>query len=475
MSVANPNSATLQIADDGRTSAHADTIRFGDYVACALSATAAWLLLFVFGRHISYGGDDSVVLVPLFHDGLAQSMGRFFRPLEYLAAWLSHGAGLPLWLYISAMAYVATAVGTLRLASAIDARRPPFWKILVCAVTPLAAQPYFQIDTVSQALANLFSLAFIIASLGCFFATQSNRARRYAWYMVLLAVLCVLSKETALGILFAGTAMILLRHRLRVLAPVLCLIALMAASVLFRVIYKFGTGSDAEASGLGLNFNPLYAAFNFVFSVAVSLAPVPTSITLSGAFTRHPALLVLVTLGILAVVFAAIVHARSLRLLPAFLRTLTLRIDRITVTHLLLVYLAFSVVPTVFFKGAELYASQMTPILKVLLLAIPVAAPLAARGFWYVCSALWLLASTVNVMYYSVATGYEPGNSALYAPIQAAVTPAPRVYSIYNPAIYAEDTYPAPQGDCLLSRRSPDICLPRSIGSGFPVRLSEQR
>lgn len=436
---------------------------------CAASAAAVWLVFFSSGRHVAYGGDDSVVLMPLFGGGLAESLGRFLRPLEYAVAFLSLQADAPLWLGVSALAYVATCVGTLSLLCLVNPdSTPPLWQILVCAATPLAAQTYFQIDTVSQALANVFTVSYVIVSLRAITSTEPEAVARGGWRMVALAALCVLSKETTYGIVFLGCLLILFRHGRRMIPACGVIVGLLIAAVLWRVFYQYG--DIAADSGFGFKLNPLYWILSFLFSLIVAAAPLPTSITLSGAFATHPALIAIVVLGAAVLSLGLLAYFRSPLLMLRAMRRSSSLIDFRNVHLLLVLYLLASVVPTVFFKAAELYASQMTPILKVLLLSIPVASPLLARAFWTACAALWVLASSVNLMYYSVATGYDPRGSALYAPIGKAVANAPRVYSIYHRGIYADDTYPG-DGGCTLSRRSPGLCLPDSVSSGFPRRL----
>ena len=433
---------------------------------CALTASAAWLIFFHFARHISYGGDDSVVLVPLFGGGLAESLGRFLRPLEYLIALWSAQVDAPLWLGVSALAYIAMCMTTLSLLCLVnDNAKPPMWQIVVCAVTPLAAQPYFQIDTVSQALANAFSLGYVLVSLRAMHSVTPDELRRHCWRMVTLALLCILSKETTYGIVFLGALLLLFRHRTRAAMQAACIVGLLVAAVLWRVLYQYG--DVAVDSGFGFKLNPLYWVFSFVFSVIVAASPLPTAITLSGAYASHPALLAIVALGLSVVGIGLLAYRRSPALIWRAARQSNL-LDLGNVHFLLGLYLLASVVPTVFFKAAELYASQLLPLLKVLLLTIPVASPVLARVFWSAYITLWMLASVINIMYYSVATGYDPQGRILYAPISAAVASAPRIYSIYHRGIYADDTYPDTASSCILSRRTPGICLPRDISSGYP-------
>jgi hypothetical protein len=131
-----------------------------------------------------------------------------------------------------------------------------------------------------------------------------------------------------------------------------------------------------------------------------------------------------------------------------------------------------------FLKAAELYASQMTPMLKVLLIA---AASAIARPWikpaacFTACAAFWLLASTINIMYYSVATrGYEaPAARGLYAPLQRVVAEQRIPYSIYAKDMYAREIHEANIGGrvCKISSRHPAVCMPRNIGSGFPAHI----
>jgi len=445
------------------------------FVRCVLTASVVWCVFYYFGRHVAYGGDDSSVLVPLFQDGLMQHLQRHTRPLEYFFALLSVRTGFPVWIAVSYLAYVGSSVGALTLLRIADRNQQPhFWKILVCASSPLAAQAYFQVDTVSQALGNVFSLAIVILTLRSLRTGQASDIRSQAWAVALLALLCILSKESTYGTVLASATILLVRHRRLVLTPACIALLLVVGAVLGRGLYRYGMAGGSSSE---LHLDPLYWVFAIVYSACVAVAPIPTSITLTGAFLTEPVLAAVVAVG------AAVALAGSIMLGVSLLKDRTRRksaAERGHDNHLLLAMLAIvSLVPTLFFGAAELYASPMVPMLQVLLMISIPARERFYPALGYACSVLWIVASTINIVYYSIATGYSTAGQSpsmidrvLYEPIERAVANESRIYSIYYSKLYSDQQRSFKGGRvCKIDPRQPDVCLPESIGSGVPQRL----
>jgi hypothetical protein len=83
---------------------------------------------------------------------------------------------------------------------------------------------------------------------------------------------------------------------------------------------------------------------------------------------------------------------------------------------------------------------------------------------------LWALASVVNVMFYSVETGYRPSKegatSLLQRPVAALEPVVAKQRASYS--IYSMEGNAQVLGDCLIERRDRSICLPQNITSGVP-------
>ncbi len=445
-------------------------------IKCAALAGLLWLFYFYFARHACYAGDDFGVIRPLFQGGLWQAIHLHFRPLEYFIAKLSSFAGQPVWLGFSFAAFVMTSSATLILMNSVQPdAEPGAWKLVFCAASPLAFQAYFQVDTVSQALANLFCLLFAIECMKCYRLPGGTSVAEAAWRAAAFGMLCLLSKETSWGILIAGSGLMISRHRLKVLVPTAIVLLLCAACAIWSL-----TQTDAtQGTQYGIKANPLYWLFTVVFSSTVALAPVPTSLVLTGAFTANRILIGVVACGaLLALLGFAILLPRVRPSLIAAKEALhsAVHMRQLSDGQIVTMFALAALVPAVFIKAAELYASQMTPFLKTLLvLAMATLPRLSERIFWSVICGFWVLASTINIAFYSVASGYDPATDRLqqtdaenrfYAIIQKGLEHRTKFYSIYS---YQEAPLRERRGDCLIDNTEPSVCIPESISSGFPV------
>lgn len=450
--------------------AHSNSTSARAALCCAIIACLCWLLFFYYGKHISYNGDDFTLLRPLFDEGLGQSLQRTFRPLEYaVAAWSKH-ANFPVWLFASALAYIGTALGTLALLQLTSAMPIPIWQIFICASTPLAANTYFQIDTVSQAFANLFSLLLAIQTVRCIQANDLAQTARRAWLVAALAVLCLASKETSYGLVALSCALLLFTKGRQVWKPVAVIAIAFVLCLAWGVFISLHLDAAAREH-YGLK-NPVYWLFAVVFSFTVAVAPMPTALVLTGTAGLHAGFLALIVLGALISLVAAWVFFGA-----ALRRWRERHMQEVQPTTVLLVLFLFAaLVPSMFLKAGELYASQCLPYLKCLLLprhTTPRGVAPAVLG-WLVGS-LWLAASSVNLMFVSVHTGFRATDRqsiplALQptVPLEAIVFNQRRSYSIYSMPSIAKQ-----EGHCRISRADRSICLPQDIMSGFPYRLPQ--
>jgi hypothetical protein len=436
-------------------------------ITCGIAAAALWLACFYFGAEIRYVGDDFTVLRPVLHGGLTQSLHQYIRPVEYAIAFASIRSGYPLWLVVSFALYVLTSLATLSLWRMIAGQaRIPTWQVLICAATPLVTNAYFQIDTVSQALANWFSALLAIAVLSCMGATSASVIARRGWLVAGVAVLCLLSKETTYGLVGGAGLLLYLAHGRRALGQVLSMGCALAACMIWSALYTFDVSVGTH---YGLK-NPLYWAFAVVFSTAVAVVPTPTSLVLTGTAAEHGGYLLLVITGlIVAAVGVGAVAWNAVRNLRARTQNSTRWLQPIPAV--LLVLFMFALTPSIFFKASELYASQSLPFLKCLLLwPFRASASKRVSAYAVTLALLWCVTSIVNVMFYSVVTGYrasaERSPSLLQRPL-VALEPVVRKqraqYSIYSMGSKAQV-----RGDCLIDRRDRSICLPRTITSGVP-------
>ena len=444
---------------------------------CGAIAVLVWLLYFNFGRAISYGGDEFGLLRPAIYGSLLDSLHANIRPLEYFVIRLSFMAHFPFWLLVSLCSYVSTAVLTLRF---VDLFRrdglPQLWAILLCATSPLAAQAYFRVDTVAQGLANLFTVLLAILVVECLRATDPEKIKSTGRKVAVVGILCLLSKETTYGLVLGGGILLCLRHRNKMLplliGPVLLLFAGMAWSNFGAMEYS----DHSSSAQYGLKPNPLYWLFTLVFSVVVALSPGPTAPILTGSANSGHAMLVLCVLGaVLAIAGLALYVPRTIH--PPVRVGWMSRMARgeFSNSELLSLLLVCSLVPSMFVKAAELYATQALPYLKaMLLLALPASVRVLDRVYWSAVSLMWVLASCINLMFYSVVLGAHPSTEIdrphierwLYAQVERAVAHRTRDYSIYK---YPAAFIPQHIGDCYVDPREPRICLPKNIVSGVPT------
>jgi hypothetical protein len=440
------------------------------------AAAGVWLFLFYFGRESHYVGDHYSVLWTIFNGGIIESLHFYVRPLEYFAAFLSLQAKFPVWLVFSFLAYVATSVVTVALSNTLTGdRTPSWWKILLCSASPIAPYTYFQVDMVSQALANLFTAAFALGVLHCLTLTDKGQIQRTSWILVILAAFSVLSKETSYGIMLAGSGVLLLRHRQTVVIPIVCILSLVAALVGWSLFAN--THFDVTAGAhYGFKKNPLYWLFAVVFSVAVALAPVPTSLVLTGTYSQNAFTLSAVLIGavILIVAVLSFLRAPMLGVVGAAIRQpAALLCPR----NVMLLFMLFSIVPAIFFKISELYASQMLPFIKAGVIAIVSRDTRAWRQrLWIPFAIAWVLTAAINLLFYAISTGYDPSRDsriagpqkAIYESIEDASTHQRSKYSWYSVNMVFHGQH---VGSCELSALNPQVCLPPNIASGFPSRL----
>jgi len=225
-----------------------------------------------------------------------------------------------------------------------------------------------------------------------------------------------------------------------------------------------------------LRWNPLYWIFTVVFSIGVGLGPIPTSLLLTGSASASVELLVLVIAGaILSLIGIAMYFPRRVCFGSAGAWLRRLGSGNYRPDELLIYFLLLSLVPSMFLKAAELYATQALPYAKVLLLRIvPRRTALTDRLFFGSLCVMWLLASAVNLMFYSLVLGSDADANInnpsmerwVYAQVGRAVGHRTRDYSIYD---YSSAYIPHQIGGCYVDARDPDICLPKSIANGVPT------
>jgi len=233
----------------------------------------------------------------------------------------------------------------------------------------------------------------------------------------------------------------------------------------------------------GIKLNPVYWAFTALFSSTVALVPVPTSLVLTGAWSANGVLIGIVTVGVVASILEILLLVP--RLATSLRGTLKRFSDALTTLELsdgqlIALFTLASLVPAAFIKAGELYATQMTPFLKTLLvLALASTPSLLVQYLSSTISGLCVLASVVNIMFYSIASGYDPmasylsrlpGEKLLYRAIQNGVDHRSKSYSIYA---YQESALRERHGGCIVDRTEPTACLPEDISRGFPVRRGQ--
>jgi hypothetical protein len=438
---------------------------------CSLAALLAWLFWWYFAKESHYIADDSTVLKPLFHGSIIDSLHTYVRPLEFSLALLSRAAELPVWLAGSLLAYVATALLTLKLTNYLTGDASArWWRVILCVATPIAALPYFEIDTVSQALAVAFGLAYALGIVRLLQVDDTAELRHGSWGLLAIAVLTVLSKETSYGIVSCGSALLVLRHGRKVLVPMACVIAFLACVMLWSL---FNTFDITPGSHYGFRKNPFYWLFTISFSIVVGLLPVPSSIAFTGAYRYGGFPIALMVLGGLAIVAALVMLVRTDARAASrgFLRGFD---GPFGVRGAVLLFVLFSMLPSIFFKASELYASQTLPFTKALLVALVAAIDRKSlQRFMVGIAALWIFVSGINAAFYSISTGYEPARDTaaipvrawLAGPLVAGVNNQQRQYSVYSINALVQNVK---HGACETDPWDRRLCLPPNIASGFP-------
>lgn len=441
------------------------------YSSTTLSAAAGisvWLIIFWFAKESSYLEDDVTLLAPLFEGGIRQSLRSSLRPLEYLSAWVSKEAEAPIWLIVSCLAYSVHAALTYQLARTVLGREPPKWTVLLAATSPIAFQAYFQIDTVSQALANVFGTAYAICSIQLLRQESSSSPGPLAWRLLLLAACAVCSKETTYGLVFVGCAIVLMKHGRRVTFPIALILLLLTATVIASALLRSEQLMSGQ-SGYHLRFSPIYWIGGFGFLCTVASIPLPTSLVLTGTALQSVWTAALCIALLLAPIFLFAHVAGRKRQKVSFrelVRSCLARYD-------LILFVVAASVPSVFVKVGELYATQMSSLLvAAMVLAI---VRFDSRRLWPLIGALaiaWTSASVVNAYYYSVRSGHRSDTDW---PLAAAISSAARnpemKYSIYA---FGRDRSITSVLGCDYLNRLPNVCLPPTISASFPKRRENE-
>lgn len=444
----------------------------------APGAALTWLvLLLAEGRHLAYYYDDVTVLGPLFDGGLRASLEQYLRPLEYGIAKLSAIAGWPLWLYASGLVYVATAGVAYTLLKRLRPSAPPAIAMPASFASPLLAQTYFQIDTVSQALGNLFALSLALATLSHLAAP--TRARTTA--VIVLAALALLSKETTYGVvLLSGLALAVLSpsspgpwRRLLYATPIL--LTLCAVAWRLQVV-------DTDLSGhYDLHLNPLVWLFHATYMVGVAIFPYPSSLLFTGYVLNAPkAAIAAAAVVAAATATAAIVALRTWRRHALEGRSLPQAIQSNPATSLTALFALSVLFPTALIQGSELYASALTPLLMVLTV-VALLSTLRTRAAFVIVALLCTgqIASSwfnLGLFRYATQAAYigETSVSAArnYRDILVRHDGHLREYSLYWPVGRDPERYES-RGGCLRDTAlPPGVCLPSTITEPPPRLLS---
>jgi len=443
------------------------------WTRCAALSAAIWLLHLFMARHSQYVTDDFNVIGALLDGGLWQFFHHAVRPIEYLAAWLSLQAQWPLWLLFSLVASVIAAVATLVFINTVTAdHSAQWWKITLCAASPIAALPGFQIDTVSQSLANMFSLLLVLATLGAAHATDAATTRRRGWLTFALGAACLMSKETSYGLVLGCALLLLYRDRKSFAIPMVGLLVLLVATVTWS---RFNTFDITPGAHYGIKANPFYWLFTIAYSSYVAISTIPSSLALTGSAWSNGLTIALTIAGGIAFAGLLVLLAFSLRALLRNTAAPTTGLRQ--ALPLLALLLLASLTPALFFKAGELYATHAQPYLKALLAIAILASPWRhARRAAVALSLMWVLASFTNMTFYAISSGYtySAGKEALTESawtrdMRQAVDNQKRVYSVYS-VINIGQNYQ--RGSCVFDPWTYQICLPADIMSGFPYRIA---
>lgn len=450
-------------------------------VLASLWGAAFWLVMWFFARHTLYAGDDFTVLDHIFSGDLYSALRMRIRPLEFASAAVSAFAGAPVWVAVSASALVLTAAATARfLQVVVPDVESSGWVALLCAASPIAAMSHFQVDTVSQALANLFAVLFACSAARVVLSPSERPLKGDAWAALAFAVLCIASKETTYGIVGAGCVLMALASRRQSLLPATLGLGALALAATWAIFVNQGpTQGDHYAPK-----NPGYWLFAIVYFAAIAVAPLPSSSTLTGGFLGSPAILVVTACGaVLLIAVAWLLMRPVLKATRPANWPRSLRAALHSPTVVCVIFALSACAPAVFLKAGELYATQLVPFMKALAIIAFYALPAGRRGAGRVVySALawaWMLASVVNGSFYALSSGFLPGDElsagfiskAVFGAVGGAHAAQRWRYSVYS---YPPECRSRAKGSCWISPDRPNICLPPSISAGFPRCMTDK-
>jgi len=302
-----------------------------------------------------YYGDDNILLYSVSaHKPMAIfDITTWFRPLEYLILMAANHVYLPLWLGVSLLCVVGTAILSALACELLFERQLPKagWSILGVA-NPLLLFLVSRVTSVTQALCNLLFAGAMLAFISELRWLQDQprsgwRADRRAVFLNLMTAGLFFTKETALAaavVLPAATALI--RLKARRLSPIFlfslvlpigaaCVWTLIKLqSPIFRLVNTEGR--------YGIKLNLFTWAEDLIITLAFPVTPLPSSFI---AFELLRPLWIIVAMASV-ILFVALLVRESLRRSEIVLPLLVI---------------AAACAPMILIHSSEIYSTMIAP------------------------------------------------------------------------------------------------------------------
>jgi hypothetical protein len=344
-----------------------------------------------------YYSDDVYVLYQVAVHSLTAIPWLVVRPLQYLIVLTANYVYLPLWLGVSLVCAIGTAILSALACERLFERQLPRagWWILGVA-NPLLFYLVSQPDVVSQALCNLLFAGALLAFISELQRLRGEpahgwRADSVAVFLNLMAAALFFTKETGVAaaiVLPAATA--LLRFKARRLSPIfLVSLILPIGAAIGWVWLRFKFLSlllpDREGFRYALNLNPITWAKNFIITLAFPITPLPSSFI---AFELLRPLWVAVALGSV-ILFLGLLLRESRRQPPIVLPLLVV---------------AASCMPMILVRTDELYPSMIGSFAVSIILLFDIS-KMRSLGLGY--GLLLYAASFTNGIVYCLGTDFN--------------------------------------------------------------------
>jgi hypothetical protein len=327
-------------------------------LGCLIAASLGIILIDTLVlRYGIYYNDNIIILYPVAIHSFTDSFRVFVRPFEYLIILGANTIYLPLWLGVTFLCTIGSAILAALACETISDRQLPkagWWALGVA--NPLLFYPLSQ-PIVSQALSNLLFAACILA-----FACELNqkrdyplrgwRADRVAIFLNLMAAALLFTKETAAAaavVIPATAAFLRIKARrtsplylLSLVLPIGAVTCWILIKIFVKLEFPFAMVPTLGEGRYEFKLNPILWVENLIITLSFPITPLPSSF---------------LGFKLLRPLWSAIALASVTLFVASILRTLPQR-PRIILPLLVIL---MSCTPMILVRPSELYSSMIAP------------------------------------------------------------------------------------------------------------------